>query len=460
MGNEGDFKINITGDASSLVAASEKTDAALQSNKNTLSELTPETKEYIKRLQQGTDASKDMEVSHRNLRVGLHALGPEFSEIGHLGIAAFSNPLTAALLGVGVLAGKLISDWHQTKEAIESKVDVSGIDNVTEALGHEGMWKALIEGGTAADEFWSKINRLITGLETLKEKTDDAVAAQKKDSAAGNKTLDAKEKADLAELRAAKAQGKVSAGEYEIRKGEIEDRYAGQRSNRRALGEDAEIDARRHEREVDQRIVAEGPDIITPKQIAADEAKARLEGQKGELEHWKKSQADIADWFQKKGPAAMGSAEGRAAYAEQEKAASLAIREIVAREGGTIPESEKRAKATAEDLIEAQRKIGDAQKRVKELDREIPKMEGDRSRNRAADTEEAGSNRRIRVAGGEEALANAHQKVIEANDVMIKAAEAGTKVSAEAIKGLERVTTEYGHLLQRVQRLEGMPPPI
>jgi hypothetical protein len=43
---------------------------------------------------------------------------------------------------------------------------------------------------------------------------------------------------------------------------------------------------------------------------------------------------------------------------------------------------------------------------------------------------------------------------------MIKAAEAGTKVSAEAIKGLERVTTEYGHLLQRVQRLESLPPPV
>jgi hypothetical protein len=398
-------------------------------------------------------------------------LGPDFAEAGHAGIAAFANPLTAGLIGLSLIAGKVLSDWKKMKDAIESAPDVSGIDKVTRALGEGGLLTALLEGAAAADEFWSKLNRLANAPASIKEKTDELISGLGKDQAGSNKVLSEKEKAELAELKLAKTQGKISGSQYEIRKGEIEDRYAGQRSNNQAIEQDQVIEARKHEREVAQRIIAEGPEAIASKSNAADEAKGRLSGQKAELEEWKKKLGEITTWLSKDGPLALGSAEGRAKYGEQEKSRRLAQSEIASREMGTVPEAERAAKNTAAELAEAERRVEEAQSRRQALDREIPTLEQDRTRNRSMQQEEAVAHRRVRSAEGQGALTQevnqGQEKQAQLEQQIIRAAHSGQGVGPavmDALKEQERhnleVQKELRDYSQRLRRLEGKPPPI
>jgi hypothetical protein len=344
-----------------------------------------------------------MDISHRNLRFGLQKMGPEFAEVGHLGVASFANPLTAGFLAVAVMAGKVYNDWQKMRDAIETAVDVSGIDRVTRALGADGMLKALIDGGVAAEEFWGKIGRLTTAQESLKEKTDDATKAIKDQTEATDKTLSANEKAELAELKLAKAKGLISGEEYESRKAGIMDRYEGQRANSKAIEADRIIEERQKELEGQKGIVAAGPDVVGEKQRAAEEAAGNLAGEKTSLDEWKKKLEELDKWFKEKGTAAMGSREGRETYAEQEKARILALTEIENREQGTLPAAQTKAKSTAEDLAAAQRKVEDATKRTAELERELANLRAARSRDATTAMETGAAHRRERSAEGQAA---------------------------------------------------------
>src|ERR1017187_7531950 len=93
-----DFKILIMGDASSLVAASQQTNAALESNKLKLSELTPEQKANTAAMVKGGDAAQDAAkqvkgageeahkagISHMEFRAAAHGLSEQFPILGNL----------------------------------------------------------------------------------------------------------------------------------------------------------------------------------------------------------------------------------------------------------------------------------------------------------------------------------------------------------------------------------------
>lgn len=388
--NEREFKIKITTSASGDGA--QKTAAELDN-------LSPKTRKYIESLKEGGSAAENMEVSHRNLRYGLRMLGPEFAELGHLGMVAFANPLTAGFIAVAVAAGKVIHDYEKMREAIESAVDTSGIEKVTAALGRDGMLKALVEGGAAADEFWAKINRLAGAQESLKEKTDDAVESIKKESEANDKTLSALEKAALAELKLAKARGDITEGEYEQRKAGVENRFEGQKANAKAIEQDRILEERKRELAGVNGIIGAGPDVLLPKQLAAESAAGTVAADKAKLEEWKKKLEEINKWFKEQ-----GGASDAATYAEQGKARRLALGKIADLEGGGIAQGETRAKTAAEELAEARRKVEDAQKRKAELDREIARLEADRTRDAGTRASEGGANRRARGAEAEAAI--------------------------------------------------------
>lgn len=340
--------------------------------------LSPKTQKYIESLKDSGSAAEHAEMSHRGLVFALRGLGPEAMEAGHALLYGLTNPMLLGIIGIGMASAKLLGDWRAMREAIEAAVDVSGMDKVTQALGRDGMLNALIEGGVAAEDFWGKINALAGAQESLKVKTDDATKAIKEQTEADEKVLAAKEKAQLAELKLGLANGTIPQGDYEQRKGEIESRFEGQRTNRQAIDQDRLIEARRHEREVAGRVIAEGPDVVTSKQIAADAAKGNLEGQKAGLEEWKKKLEEINKWFTEKSGAA-----DAATFTEQDKARKLALREIAEREQGTVPAAKVSAKQTAAELATAQKSVEEATKRKGELDREITKLEADRTRDRA-----------------------------------------------------------------------------
>src|ERR1035437_770180 len=358
-----------------------------------LDNLSPKTQKYIQSLRDGGEAAEGMDISHRNLRTGLSLLGPQFAQVGHLGLAAFANPLTAGFIAVSLAAGKLYNDWKKMREAVETQVDVSGLWKVIDALGQEGMLKALTEGGAAAEEFWGHINRLASEQESLKNKTEDAIAAIKKETEAHDQAMGAKEKAELAELKLAETLHRISPEDAARNKAQSEDRDAGQRANRRAIEQDRILEARSHEREVAERVIEEGPGVVTPKRLAAEEAKGTLEGEKAKLEEWKKKLDEINKWFVEKSKNAPLSA-----YQLQDRERRLALKEIVNLEQGTIPAAEVKAKTTGEELAEANRKVDEAVKSSTELKRQISTLEADRARERATAVELGTANQRSRRA--------------------------------------------------------------
>src|ERR1035437_3831691 len=104
MGNDGQFPIEITGDASSLVAASQQTNAALESNKLTLAELTPEQKancaamseagaaaeQLGSKVQEGGHAAERSGINHRALHLIFRQVG-EGSKGLEVGLMALSG---------------------------------------------------------------------------------------------------------------------------------------------------------------------------------------------------------------------------------------------------------------------------------------------------------------------------------------------------------------------------------
>lgn len=319
MSNEGQFPIQITGDASSLVAASQQTNAALESNKNELTDVkakildgvNPALANLSSKTAESGKAAEEAEVSHNAMRYGLRLLGPEAEEAGHALLVAFSNPATLAFIGVTLALGKVLKDWEETKKAIESAPDLSGINAAIRALGSEGLLGALIEGDIATEQFWGKINNLATAQDTLREKTDDATEAIKKQTESENKELSAKEKAELAELKLAKTRGQITEERYEQRKAEIEDHYENLRGNNKEIEQQEIIAARKKEREGQQSILEAAPDVRVGKEIASDRARGAVAAEKAGLEEWKNKLAEINEWFKKDGLSALGSPEGR-----------------------------------------------------------------------------------------------------------------------------------------------------
>jgi hypothetical protein len=410
VSNESQFPIKITGDASSLVAASQQTNAALKSNKGELTDVkagitdgvNPALANLSSKTVESAKAAEHAEVSHKAMRFGLRMLGPEAAEAGHALLVAFSNPATLAFIAVTLAMGKVLKDWEKTKEAIESAPDLSGINAAIRALGSEGLLKALVDGDVATEEFWRKINGLAAAQETLREKTDEATEAIRKQTDSDNKELSAKEKAELAELKLAKTRGQITEEEYEASKAKIEDHFENLRNNNKEIEQQEIIAARKKEREGQQSILDASPDVRVGKEIASDRAKGALATEKAGLEEWKKKLAEIDDWFKKDGSSAMGSSEGRQKYAEMEKARRLAWGEITNREEGTIPEAEKKSKAADRDLTQYDARVEAAQNRKNELDREISKLEADATRDSATRTEVGSAHKRERAAEAEE----------------------------------------------------------
>ena len=371
-------------------------------------------------------AAEHAEVSHRAMAFALRALPPEAREAGHALILGLANPATLAFIALGLSLAKVLGDWEKLKDAVDTAPNMDGVNALIAAIGEEGMVKALNEGGMAANEFWDKINRLAALQETLKENTDDATEAIKRQTEADDKTLSAKEKAELAELKLQETRGIITKAQYDQRKAELEDRYEGTRGNLKAIEQDRVIEERRKELAGQKSIVTAAPDVITPKQIAAEEAKGEYEGSEAKVAEWKKKVEAAQKWIDEKGLAALSPnfmtsmanlgqglvgavagfkpgqlkewpQEGPEKYAEVQKVLKLAqgkIDEIEAKLPGQKADSDIKQAA----LAEAQGKIDAATKRVTELEREVAKLEADRTRDAATRGDTAGSHSRERLA--------------------------------------------------------------
>jgi hypothetical protein len=207
MGDEREFKIKITTSADRSGAQQVAAD---------LDNLSPKTKEYIKSLKAGGEASEKMNLSHRELHVALGMLGPEFAHIGGIAQYALHNQILAPVLGI---VGAFALWQHRINSCVEALAGVELPDNVKQQVGQIGAlaesWRvfnnALLD---AADGYSSVDEASKRNIETLKAEEE-----QKK------KLLEADKKLELSELERQKAL--LSVAEYEARKAEIENRYEG-----------------------------------------------------------------------------------------------------------------------------------------------------------------------------------------------------------------------------------------
>jgi hypothetical protein len=367
MGNDREFKIKITTTADTSGAKEQK---------DALDSLSPKTQQYAQKLKESATEADNAEVSHRNLRFGMHMLGSEAAEAGHILLSSFANPATAAFLAMSLILKGLVQHFEKVNEALAARVDLSGMREAIEALGDKGLLKALTDGETAADDFWDKIARLASEQATLKEKTDDATAALREQADLEKKEMAAAEKSDIEMIEAQRKAGQIDELEAERRKQRTKEKYQAGKDAAGADLEKAEIEAKKKEREGQERVISEGREDVGAKGSMANRAKGELDGAKASLEEWKKKAEEIAKWFKEHGP--MASPE---AYREQQMAQTLAFKQIARLEQQTVPESEGRSHRADADLAEAQKRVEDAVRRKNELDREIPRAEASAGRN-------------------------------------------------------------------------------
>jgi hypothetical protein len=381
--NDREFKVRITGDASSLVAASRQSG-------DSLDDLSGKTKKYVERLKDSERNASDSEVSHRNLRFALSRIGPEAAEAGHMLVSGLANPATAALFGLAFMLNKVLEHHAELKKALEAEIDYQSILKTTAALGSAGMLKALIDGGTAAEEFFDKLTRLATAQETLKDKTDDAVEATKKESEALNKNLGEVEKAELAKIEATRKLGLIDANEAARQSQALKDRIADEKTANAEIAEQDVIKARKAERDKAQKTITAGPDIVTGPQIEESRAKGELESAQEKLQQFNKFITDQSKYIKD-----FGARLPVDKWREANMKLTNAQTEVANLEQDIVPQAQAKLNAARAERKAAEKRVEDAQNLKKALDREIPKLEADYARDVDSHRAEAVSRRQV-----------------------------------------------------------------
>jgi hypothetical protein len=341
----------------------------------------------------------------------MHALGPEAAEAGHALILGLANPVTGAFIGLTLLVSKLMEHWAKMKEALASDIDLSAIERAVDALGQEGMLKAMTEGEIEAENYFNKLNRLATAQETLAEKTADATDAINKQAEADNKELGAKEKAELATLDLQKAQGKISEEQYQQQKQSVKDKFAGLEANNKEIAQGEIIAAKKKGQATIAEHMPGAREIVTEKQTAEEKAKGELDAHKARQESAAKTVADL-DAYEKKyrdvillsehakqnmdrdmaagrlpsGVDAVNYQPGLKTHKEIDDARKAALDESAQEEVTGVPAAQKAYNAAKLAREDEEKKLTDAITRKKALDREILKLEADKKRDRETST--------------------------------------------------------------------------
>ena len=228
MADEKQFPIKITGDASSLVAASQETNAALQSTKIKLAELTPEQKATTAAMSEGgkaaQDAGKKVEeggkhaeksaVSHRDLRAAAHGLREEFPLLGHIA--------SMAIHPIGLAVAAAASAFAIWKMRVDEAVNALGGFEMPDISDRKiGQVTAMAE---AWKSFKEAFEGAVKGYNSVEQAADRAIKRMEHEAELQKKILEARKKLELAWLEENKTSMKPA--DYEKAKLDIEDRFA------------------------------------------------------------------------------------------------------------------------------------------------------------------------------------------------------------------------------------------
>ena len=183
MGNEGEVLIKITGDASSLVAASQQTNQALESNKIKLSELTPEQKALTQAQTKTSEVTKEAStvaekhIGHlQGMHRAFHALNEVVPGLGVLMQAAFSPVGAAISLGVIALRG-----FEEHLKAVNEELDKMAEANAKPLTNRlEIMRESVIRNAASMVEFGLRISGAALSEHELSKSIDEVISRMHK----------------------------------------------------------------------------------------------------------------------------------------------------------------------------------------------------------------------------------------------------------------------------------------
>ena len=475
MGNEGQFPIKITGDASSLVAATQQTNAALDSTKIKLAELTPEQKATTAAMsgagQAAQDAGTKIEeggkqaakagLSHRELRVAAHGLAMEFPLLGHLA--------SLAIHPIGIVVAAAASAFaifkYRVDEATRSMTAFVLPDLDEQKIGRVNAM------ATAWNSFKEAFEGAVKGYNSVGEAADRAMKKMETQLEQQKKLLEGSKALELANLERDKAS--MSEADYVKSKLSIEDRYAAAGLKGDEYSKQAKISGEYEkamllQQDADRKlkesagIKVPSPDdeasLTASYQKNADAAKAGRE----EHEDWL---TRIAAWQDKRmlpHEAIKFGAQFEARYGP-----GITGTQAMGFERSEIREAEM-AMAINNKWLAGKSARDEARKRKFGLSSEAGVELGqaniliDRAGDEAGDyAAEVGTNRKLagmasaaRVAT---ALGRANDQAKEMMQQMLKTIEAGYGISAESLQRVKEVQALQAELQKELKRLRGSP---
>lgn len=291
MGDEREFKIRITGDASGIVMAAKQGQGALEGIKSEITDgVNPAMARYGEETKGATAGTEKLEISHRAIRYGLHQIGPEAAEAGHALILAFSNPATAALIAV-VMALKALDEIM--KSMIEKETSNIGAHSL--AAGFADVAQVARDAKVSLDGFFRTLHEGASAEEELGNQTERATALAAAQAEAARGQADAEKEMALAKLELANAEGKLTDAQYKGAKIGIEQAAEMRKLDREKAEREASIKRHREEVQARQNLANEDAAKVPPAREQADSARLALEANERRIKNAKANEKSYAE---------------------------------------------------------------------------------------------------------------------------------------------------------------------
>lgn len=276
MGNE--FKIKITCDAGEVTAGAQKTANSLEDLSRRVrslaasykDDLDPGVKSFTWNGNKAAETAEGLTFKKTDLKKIVKELGHEFPLLGQAMRVALSPVVgtAAVLVAVFGVVRKIFDDIRERSN--------TGIFAGSLRANIEETTKAATESELAFRSFERALATAAGAQQTLKDKTDAAVAAIRAQGVATAELDNAQKAVELARVNMQEAQGKVSGPEAVQKRMEIEDRYTRKKLDNEVRTKEAELNAKRAEQERARQSGNLAQVEAEDAKKQADEAEARL----------------------------------------------------------------------------------------------------------------------------------------------------------------------------------------
>jgi hypothetical protein len=299
MGNEREFKIKITGDASGLATSAEQ-------GRNSLGQFTKTTQESGHASEAAGAATESHSKHLHGLHKICHALNEVLPGLGTLMQAAFT-PVGAAI-SVAVMALRYFHEKLKETNEEFKRMEEEAAKPLTRRM--EAMREAVVATAAGMAGLRDKLAEAARGEQTLKEQTEKAIAVSRQQSTEAQSLAGATENNELARLDLLHAAGLMSEQKYADERLAIELEY---RKKKQQIDEREEMTAILMKRRQLESAQASQPEIVKAAETAevkkekALENVAALRSRADIEEDKKKAEQALKDWDEKHGKSLAGA---------------------------------------------------------------------------------------------------------------------------------------------------------